>query len=231
MVITHNHETKLNLPYDLTQLFEIQAANLLAAQQRDAGPVLVGVQNPLASPGNHLTVLQGNLAAESAVVKLSGKDIPQFEGPALCFNDEDDAFYAIVTGEVAKALKKSPNGHLVMVIRYEGPKGAPGMPEMLSPTSAIAGLGLIDEVALITDGRFSGGTRGCCIGHVAPEAADCGPISLVETGDEILIDIPNRKLDLLVGKNTLKEREKKCVIKRKNVKGVLKEYTKKEVFY
>jgi len=140
------------------------------------------------------------LAPEGAVVKTAGVD-PQmlvFKGKAICFNSEEEAIDGILGGKVKP-------GHVV-VIRYEGPKGGPGMREMLSPTSAIMGMGLGDKVALITDGRFSGGTRGACIGHISPEAASGGPIGIVQDGDEILIDIPNRKLELLIPEEEFKRR-------------------------
>ena len=112
----------------------------------------------------------------------------------------------------------------VVVIRYEGPKGGPGMREMLSPTSAIIGMGLGDSVALITDGRFSGGTQGACIGHVSPEAAEGGPIALVKDGDIIEIDIPQRKLELKVSQEELKKRKKSWKLPQKKLKGILKKY-------
>ena len=122
----------------------------------------------------------------------------QFEGTARCFDAEELAMAAIMEGKITSGD--------VVVIRYEGPKGGPGMREMLAPTAAIMGMGLGDSVALITDGRFSGGTRGPCIGHISPEAAEGGPIALVEDGDRILLDIPARKLELLVDEATLAAR-------------------------
>jgi dihydroxy-acid dehydratase len=135
-----------------------------------------------------------------AVVKQSGVSAPmmQFEGSARCFDAEELAMAAIMEGEI-----KSGD---VVVIRYEGPKGGPGMREMLAPTAAIMGMGLGDSVALITDGRFSGGTRGPCIGHISPEAAEGGPIAMIEDGDRIRLDIPGRKLELLVNEKILEER-------------------------
>jgi dihydroxy-acid dehydratase len=122
----------------------------------------------------------------------------QFEGTARCFDSEEAAMAAIMDGRITAGN--------VVVIRYEGPKGGPGMREMLAPTAAIMGLGLGDSVALITDGRFSGGTRGPCIGHISPEAAEGGPIALVEEGDLIRLDIPSRRLELLVDEATLAAR-------------------------
>jgi dihydroxy-acid dehydratase len=121
-----------------------------------------------------------------------------YEGTAMVFESEEDAMAAILAGTI-KA------GHVV-VIRYEGPKGGPGMREMLSPTSAITGMGLSESVALITDGRFSGGSQGPCIGHISPEAAEGGPIAIVHDGDKILIDVPNRKLELKVPDAEIKKR-------------------------
>jgi dihydroxy-acid dehydratase len=125
----------------------------------------------------------------------------KFEGVARCFDSEEGAMAALMGGKV-----KSGD---VVVIRYEGPKGGPGMREMLAPTAALMGLGLGDSVALITDGRFSGGTRGPCIGHISPEAAEGGPIALVEEGDRILLDIPARKLEILVDEKTMAARREK----------------------
>ena len=113
----------------------------------------------------------------------------------------------------------------VVVIRYEGPSGGPGMREMLSPTAALAGMGLMESVALITDGRFSGGTRGPCVGHVSPEAAHCGPIAYIKEGDKISIDIPGRRLDLKVSKKEFEERKKSCrIVKKKIPPGLLRRY-------
>jgi dihydroxy-acid dehydratase len=135
---------------------------------------------------------------------------------AKVFDSEEDATKAILSGGI------KPGD--VIIIRYEGPKGGPGMREMLTPTSAIAGLGLDKDVALITDGRFSGGTRGAAIGHCSPEAAQGGPIALVKDGDVIAIDIPQRKLDLLVDEAELAQRRKAWVPQEKKLTGVLKRY-------
>ncbi len=150
-----------------------------------------------------IAVLKGSLAPDGAVVKQTavGKKMMKFKGRARLFNSEESAMKAI--------LAKKVRAGDVVVIRYEGPKGGPGMREMLGPTSAIAGMGLSESVALITDGRFSGGTRGPCIGHVSPEAMEGGPIAFVKEGDMISIDIPKRKLDLLVSKDVIIERQKK----------------------
>ncbi|NMA71727.1 MAG: dihydroxy-acid dehydratase, partial [Firmicutes bacterium] len=144
------------------------------------------------SPEGGLAVLFGNLAPLGAVLKTGAVDpeITVHEGPAVIYDSQEEAAEGIARGEV------QPGD--VVVIRYEGPKGGPGMPEMLAPTSALVGRGLGKSVALITDGRFSGGTRGICLGHISPEAAEGGPLALVEPGDRIRIDIPNRRLELLV---------------------------------
>ena len=163
--------------------------------------VIRPIDNPYSETGG-IAVLKGSLAPEGAVVKRSAVAPEMFvhQGPARVFNSEEEAIAAIF----GKRIKPGD----VIIIRYEGPKGGPGMREMLSPTSAIAGMGLDKEVALITDGRFSGATRGASIGHVSPEAAAGGPIALVEEGDMISIDIPGGKLDVLVGRDTLEERRK-----------------------
>ncbi len=163
--------------------------------------VIRPLNNPYAREGG-IAVLFGNLAPEGAVVKQSAvsEKVMVFKGRAICFDSEEQAMKAILEGRVKPGQ--------VVVIRYEGPRGGPGMREMLAPTSAIVGMGLSDKVALITDGRFSGGTRGPCIGHISPEAAQGGTIALVKNGDEILIDIPRRKLELLVPAGELKKRKR-----------------------
>ncbi|MBI5603166.1 MAG: dihydroxy-acid dehydratase [Deltaproteobacteria bacterium] len=160
--------------------------------------------NPYHAEGG-IAILYGNLAPEGSVVKQSAvaPEMMTHTGPARIFDSEQEAQKAIL----GKKIKKGD----VVVIRYEGPKGGPGMQEMLSPTSAIIGMGLGKEVALITDGRFSGGTQGAAIGHVSPEAAAGGPIALVQEGDRIEIDIPKKKISLLVSKEKLKKRKKHWV--------------------
>ncbi|MCK5539875.1 MAG: dihydroxy-acid dehydratase [Deltaproteobacteria bacterium] len=159
------------------------------------------LDNPYHATGG-LAVLTGNLAEDGAVVKQSAvaPEMLQHQGPARIFNTEEEAFSAIINREI------KPGD--IIVIRYEGPQGGPGMREMLSPTAALAGIGLDKEVALLTDGRFSGGTRGAAIGHISPEASAGGLIGLVEEGDQIKIDIPKRSLTLLVNEKTLAERKK-----------------------
>ncbi|KAM3570424.1 hypothetical protein VYU27_007520 [Nannochloropsis oceanica] len=161
-------------------------------------PVLFPFLKPLAPPGRHISIISGSLAPDSAVMKLSGKEVPLFRGPAICYDSEQAAFEGIMTGQV-KA------GH-VLIIRYEGPKGSPGMPEQLSPGAALIGAGLGKDVALVTDGRFSGASHGIMVGHVSPEAADGGPLALVEDGDTVMIDVQNRQLDLLLSPSLLAAR-------------------------
>lgn len=182
--------------------------------------VIHTLDNPITSnPG--LAILYGNLAPEGAVVKISGvePDCHKFQGIARIFGCEEDAMQAINADEI------KPGD--VIVIRYEGPKGGPGMREMLSPTSAIVGRGLGKQVALITDGRFSGGTRGLCIGHIAPEAAVGGPIALLKEGDRINIDIENRKIEVLLTEEQLEQRKSSWKpAPAKVIKGYLARYAK-----
>ena len=175
------------------------------------------VENPYMKTGG-IAVLKGNLAPDSCVVKQSAvaQEMLQHKGPARVFDCEEDAIAAIRAGKIVAGD--------VVVIRYEGPKGGPGMREMLSPTSEIAGMGLDKDVALITDGRFSGATRGASIGHVSPEAAVGGPIGLVKEGDMIEIDIINHRIELLVSDEELEERRKNFKPKLPVVKGYLKKY-------
>lgn len=165
-----------------------------------------------------IAVLKGNLAPEGAVVKQSAvsEKMLTFTGTAKVFDSEDSAVASISGGKVKSGA--------IVIIRYEGPKGGPGMPEMLTPTSLIVGMGLADSVALITDGRFSGATRGPCIGHVSPEAFDKGPIAAVRDGDRIRVDIPARKLELLISEKELKTRLKKIKIVDSKPIGILRKY-------
>ena len=177
------------------------AENLAGAGTKD--PAVIRPLGNAYSEEGALAVLYGNLAPEGAVVKTAAVDPKMlvFEGPAVIFESQDEACEGILGGKV--------NAGDFVVIRYEGPKGGPGMQEMLAPTSYIMGEGLGDKVAMITDGRFSGGTRGAVIGHVSPEAAAGGPIALVHPGDRIRLDIPARKLDLLISDAELAERRTK----------------------
>jgi dihydroxy-acid dehydratase len=182
--------------------------------------VIHPVNNPVRAEGG-LAILAGNLAPLGSVVKQSGvsEQMMQFEGRARCFDSEEDAMAALMGGQVVAGD--------VVVIRYEGPKGGPGMREMLAPTATLMGLGLGDSVALITDGRFSGGTRGPCIGHISPEAAVGGPIALVAEGDRIRLDIPSRKLELLVDDAELERRRAAWLAPEAKIKtGWLARYAK-----
>lgn len=181
--------------------------------------VIRPIDNPYSETGG-IAVLRGNLAPEGSVVKRSAV-LPEMlchEGPARVFDSEEEAQAAINSGSI------KPGD--VVVIRYEGPKGGPGMREMLNPTSAIMGMGLGNSVALITDGRFSGATRGACIGHITPEAASGGLIGVVKDGDIISIDIPNNKIELKVDQDEIDERMKNFVPKTKELSGYLKRYAK-----
>ncbi len=171
-------------------------------------PVDEEVIRPMSDPvrvEGGIAILSGNLAPDGAVVKQSGVSdkMMEFEGVARCFNSEEQAMEALMSGQVVAGD--------VVVIRYEGPKGGPGMREMLAPTATLMGLGLGDSVALVTDGRFSGGTRGPCIGHISPEAMVGGPIALVEDGDKIRLNIPQRRLEVLVDDAVLADRRDKWV--------------------
>jgi dihydroxy-acid dehydratase len=159
----------------------------IATQERDGQDVVVPFDRPL-KPSGGLAILRGSLAPEGCVVKLAGHERLRHEGPARVFDSEEDCFAAV------KARTINPGD--VVVIRYEGPAGGPGMREMLHVTAALVGEGLGDEVALITDGRFSGATHGLMVGHIAPEAARGGPIAAVRDGDTIVLDVENRTLDL-----------------------------------
>jgi len=180
--------------------------------------VIHSLEDPVHQEGG-IAVLKGNLAPNGSVVKQAAvsADMLTHEGPAKVFNSEEEATQVIFNGEVKEQD--------VIVIRYEGPRGGPGMREMLNPTSAISGMG-IKSVALITDGRFSGGTRGPCIGHVSPEAMSNGPIAIVEDGDIIRIDIPQRKLELDVAEEEIKRRLDQAKHPEKQLKGWLARYSR-----
>ena len=193
--------------------------NIASAEVLDR-KVIRSVSDPYSATGG-LAVLYGNLAPNGAVVKTGAvsPSMMKHTGPAKVYDCQDDAIAGIMTGDV-----KSGD---VVVIRYEGPRGGPGMPEMLSPTSAIMGRGLGDSVALITDGRFSGGSRGACIGHVSPEAADRGPIAALQTGDMITIDLPQRSMTVALDDETMRQRiEALPEFEPKIKKGYLARYAK-----
>jgi dihydroxy-acid dehydratase len=182
------------------------------------GEILKAVKNPM-SLGGGITILNGSLSPEGSVCKTAGIGVDVFEGPAKVFEREQQAMDALENGSIVAGD--------VVVIRYEGPKGGPGMREMLMITGAIKGAGLGKSVLLITDGRFSGGTTGLCVGHVAPEAVDAGPIAFVKNGDRIRIDTKNRTLDLLVDQNEMTERRKNFKpLPHKYRRGVLAKYSK-----
>jgi dihydroxy-acid dehydratase len=182
--------------------------------------VIGTLESPVHAEGG-IAILRGSLAPEGSVVKqiAVSRSMLVHKGPAVVFDSEEESMEGIADGKVKAGD--------VVVIRYEGPKGGPGMREMLAPTSAIAGVGLSESVALVTDGRFSGGTRGPCIGHVSPEATVGGPIGLVEDGDTILVDIPSRRVDLLVDEKELAKRKADWIPPEPKVKiGVLDRYSR-----
>jgi dihydroxy-acid dehydratase len=173
--------------------------NLGAMEVASPDGVVVHPLTDAIHPWGGIAILRGNLAPEGAVVKVAGAEGMVFEGSARPFDSEQEAFVALTQGKIAKGD--------VMVIRYEGPKGSPGMPEMLAVTAAVAGAGLSHDVALITDGRFSGATKGYSVGHISPEAFVGGPIALVQEGDRIRIDADARAIELLVDDATLTRRK------------------------
>ncbi len=181
--------------------------------------VIHSIEKPY-HPTGGLAVLFGNLAPQGSVVKRSAVDdaMLKHQGPARVFDSEEKAIKVILNGKIQKGE--------VVVIRYEGPKGGPGMREMLAPTSAIVGIGRDRDVALLTDGRFSGGSRGAAIGHISPEAAEGGPIAVVQDGDRIEIDIPGKKLNLLVSDEEIKKRLSNWKPPSKELKGYLKRYAR-----
>ncbi|MFZ9719771.1 MAG: dihydroxy-acid dehydratase [Candidatus Nanopelagicaceae bacterium] len=203
----------------LTVTGKTMAENLKEIAPPDPdGQILKAVSSPLASSGG-ITILGGSLAPEGAVTKVAGVGVDVFEGPARVFDREQGAMDALEDGTI--------NAGDVVVIRYEGPKGGPGMREMLMITGAIKGAGLGKSVLLITDGRFSGGTTGLCVGHVSPEAVDGGPIALIKNGDRIRIDVKARTLDLLVEEDELASRRKSFApLPPRYTYGVLSKYVK-----
>jgi dihydroxy-acid dehydratase len=167
----------------------------------------------------HIRILRGNLAPEGAVAKITGKEGLRFEGTAKVFDSEEEMLDGLEAGKIGKGD--------VIIIRYEGPKGGPGMPEMLTPTSALAGYGLLNDVALITDGRFSGGSHGFIIGHVTPEAIEGGNIALAKNGDKVIIDAERNTIDLGISAEEMETRRKQW--KRRPYKvnrGTLYKYVK-----
>jgi dihydroxy-acid dehydratase len=182
------------------------------------GKIIRAMNNPLHRDGG-LAVLRGTVAPDGAVVKTAGFDLKEFTGPARVFDREQAAMDALTEGKITAGD--------VVVIRYEGPKGGPGMREMLAITAAIKGAGLGKDVLLLTDGRFSGGTTGLCIGHIAPEATDGGPIALIRDGDLIRVDIAARTLDVLVEPEELAARKADWQpLPPRYTRGVLAKYSK-----
>jgi dihydroxy-acid dehydratase len=203
----------------LTVTGKTMAENLEGINPPDPdGKIIRAMNNPIHKTGG-ISILKGSLAPEGAVVKTAGFDLTEFSGPARVFEREAPAMEALTKGEIKAGD--------VVVIRYEGPKGGPGMREMLALTGAIKGAGLGKDVLLLTDGRFSGGTTGLCIGHIAPEAADGGPIALVRDGDLIRVDIAARSLELLVDAQELETRRKAWTpLPPRYTRGVLAKYLK-----
>jgi dihydroxy-acid dehydratase len=193
--------------------------NLAALPGLKAGQKIVHkLEEPIKKTG-HIRILRGNLAPEGAVAKITGKEGLVFSGPAKVYDSEEDMLHALERKEIGKGD--------VVVIRYEGPKGGPGMPEMLTPTSAIMGAGLGQDVALLTDGRFSGGSHGFIVGHITPEAQEGGPLALVQNGDRITIDAAENLLSVDVSEAELKARRGRWKAPPyKNTRGTLYKYIK-----
>lgn len=214
------HELKPLLKCDIMTVTGKTVAQNIENREISDHDVIRPLSNPY-SPTGGIAVLKGNLAPDGAVVKRSAvaPEMLSHTGPAKVYNSEDAAIEAIYNGEIKKGD--------VIIIRYEGPKGGPGMREMLSPTSAICGMGLDKDVALITDGRFSGATRGAAIGHVSPEAMEDGPIALIQNGDMIEIDINACRLNILVADDELNRRREKLVKPEPKIKtGYLRRYSR-----
>jgi dihydroxy-acid dehydratase len=203
----------------LTVTGKTVAENLANVQAYPEGQEIIrSLDNPI-KKDSHLVVLRGNLAPEGAIAKITGKEGLRFTGKARVFHSEEDSLKGILDGTVVK--------NDVVVIRYEGPKGGPGMREMLSPTSAIMGKGLGEDVALITDGRFSGGSHGFVVGHITPEAYEGGPLAIVEDGDEITIDAVTKELTMAISKEEIENRLKKWEKPNpKYTRGVLAKFAK-----
>jgi len=218
-VLKYLHENKVIDGSIMTVTGRTLSENLSLVPSLSPGQkIIMPLGQPIKKSG-HIQIMFGNLASTGAVAKITGKEGLQFSGPAVVFEDEFDCMKGVAGGKV-----HSGN---VVVIRYSGPKGAPGMPEMLKPTSAIMGAGLGKEVALITDGRFSGGTHGFVVGHITPEAFEGGLIALIHDGDRILIDAETREITLDVAEEILEERRAQWVSpKLKYTKGVLYKYVK-----
>ncbi len=203
---------------DVLTVSGTQADRINKARDAD-GTIIHTCESPIRKDGG-IAILSGNIAEHGSVVKQGAvkPEMMDFTGTAKVFDGEQAAVDAIMNNVIIPGD--------VVVIRYEGPKGGPGMPEMLAPTAAIVGKGLDGSVALITDGRFSGASRGAAVGHISPEAAEGGLIAFIESGDKIHIDIPNRSIELLVDEKTIEERRKKGILPPKELDGYLKRYAK-----
>jgi dihydroxy-acid dehydratase len=176
------------------------------------------IRDPIKSTG-HIQILFGNLAPEGAVAKITGKEGLVFSGPARCYDSEEAMLRALEANQISKGD--------VIIIRYEGPKGGPGMPEMLTPTSAIMGAGLGSDVALLTDGRFSGGSHGFIVGHITPEAQVGGPLALVRDGDRVTIDAESNRLEVAIGEAEMASRRSAWIAPPlKATRGTLYKYIK-----
>jgi len=203
----------------LTVTGKTMAENLARVEPYPAGQKVIRPFSDPIKPDSHLVILYGNLAPQGAVAKITGNEGLTFTGTAKCFHGEEAAMQAIMEGAIVKGD--------VVVVRYEGPKGGPGMREMLSPTSAISGRGLSGDVALITDGRFSGGSHGFVIGHITPEAFEGGPIALIEDGDQITVDAQKREISINVSDAELAARRQRWVCPAPYAtKGILAKYAK-----
>ena len=184
---------------------------------KEGQDVIVPLEQPIKATG-HIRILYGNIATEGSVAKITGKEGEKFSGPAVVFDDEFEAIDGILDGTVKKGN--------VIVIRYEGPKGGPGMPEMLKPTSAVMGAGLGKDVAMITDGRFSGGSHGFVVGHISPEAQEGGAIALIENGDIVTIDAVSNTINVDVTDEELAKRKESWKPKPLPQRGVLAKYAR-----
>ena len=182
----------------LTVTGETLAQNLADLPPLTRGQTIIKSLDQPVHPRGHIRILRGSLAPDGAVAKITGKEGSTFTGPANVFDSEEEMLAALEAGKIKKGD--------VVIIRYEGPKGGPGMPEMLTPTSAIMGAGLGKDVALLTDGRFSGGSHGFIVGHITPEAQEGGPIALVQNGDPVSIDAVNNRIELNVSESIIEER-------------------------
>lgn len=203
----------------LTVTGKTVATNIKDAPGRPTNQdVIYSLEKPFAPPLNHIIAIHGNLASEGAIIKLSGKELTVHKGPARVFENEEDALDAVLNKKIVKGD--------VIVIRNEGPKGGPGMREMLSVSGALVGAGLGGDVALITDGRFSGGTHGIMVGHIAPEAYDGGPIALVKEGDTITIDLSTQTIDVKVSAAELSKRKTTWKAPTDTLRGTLGKYRK-----